>query len=248
MADVVKTDPSTVMPKEETETTTADTTSAETETTGTTAGEDKAKEHMIPKSRFDEVNERMKAAEQKAEQLAARIEELSEKPTETGELPDAPEGMTPLQKVRWYVRTFGKEMVEEELGMPLADAKIALSATRETSRDVKWRQWVDLCSKHKLDPNNKDLQATVAGLIQYQKLGDSDAVKKAAEFFGSKVTKPPSPSSAETDGVTGDMTVSDAIAWTAAEASKLAQQGKRPPQLSVEEITRRSKARKQRRD
>jgi len=215
------------------------TTSAETENTETTSTD-----HMIPKSRLDEViAQRNEAREQIATLEAAKTTVEETKQIDTSNLPDPPAGLTERQIIAWYVKHDAIPAIEEELGMSLKNAKTLLGTTKETSQDYTERRWTKMCEDNGMDPTNESTQAMFLGLCK-NKWSIEKSLKETAKVFGKKEAngKPKAPTATvETDGVTGVMTGTKIHARNKKHAHELAAKGVRADFQSLEEILEASK-------
>lgn len=196
---------------------------------------------MIPKGRFDEVlGERNTLREEKREfenRMAALESKLT--PKEESALPDPPSNLSERETIEWYVENGATRAIENKLGMSLDAARTLLAGSKATAEQSNEARWNSLCAKHKLDPSDRMVQATVTGLMQGGKMTPEEAVKQTATRFGAFTKKPVA---TVPDGTqSGVMTQSDRQPKTREEAVEMAQAGQIAKQRSTLEILAKGK-------
>ncbi len=196
-------------------------------------------EHMIPKSRLDEVlgKERdatARVAELEAEKQTA-LDEAEAKATAASGEEQPPDNLDERQRVRWFVEQDSKAMLERELGMDLTSAKAILSGSVNTNRNDAMRLWREHCDVAKLDPENEDVQVMVGGLT---KMGVplKEAFAKVSKMNTAPPAKVEPTATVETAGVTGVQTTSPHYSNSRKEAAAMAAKGERATQLSSQEL------------
>ncbi len=221
----------------------------EAEDQESSAGTEKSeKSPMIPKARFDEVNQRMKRAEEQNEELASRLEDVQAKleqlatrssGDQDSKLPQPPGNLSRDEQVKWYVENYSRAMLEREFGMPLQELKTLFQAIPETSRNASMLQYQRNAEAAGLDPTDKET-AKYVGTLMKGGAKMEDAIAFVARALGKKPPKKVPPQ-LETDGVVPMMVQDNAFADTPEEAVKLASQGKTIPHRRFEDVIRRSK-------
>ena len=224
--------------------------SAETENT-----EEPATEHMIPKSRLDQVIGQKQEAKEQLEAAMARIAELERGATKP-EVEAAPEpvsemprGLDEAQQAAWYVRSEAKKLIQEELGMDLRKARTILDAAAGVAQESTDAKWTRMCQENKLDPKSEPVQEMMSGLIQVLtakgKMSNADAVTEAfartAKAYGvaSSPTSidPATPvASVESASVSGTMAKGRLIPRDRKHAQEMAAAGQRATYQSTQEI------------
>lgn len=205
------------------------------------------KEHMIPKSRLDEVIGKQRAAEEERDALQVKVAgyEKPDPPTPSATEDMAPDHLEERDRIRWFIENDSRKMIEKQLGMKLEDAKTLLSTSRVTAESDANRRWKEGCDSRSLDPKSKDVQEMVLGLTKIGVKVDEafDRVAKLGVGTVSKSNEPSTPSaSVEDTGVTGVMTKKEVYATNAREAVDLASKGIRARQKSSQEIIEESMA------
>ena len=202
----------------------------------------KTQEHMIPKSRLDEVISQKKEALREKEELAARISDLEERinakrePEAAPEPIVAPQHLSQEEQVRWLIRRHAGEMIKEELGMSLKDASTLLSTTKTTSEDFVKQKWQNLCASQHLDPESQEVQELVAGLVKVNVPLDK-AFERAAKFYGkANGNTSHEVANVEDSTVSPVMTGERRVPRTNQEAVEMAARGEAAAQLSSMEI------------
>jgi hypothetical protein len=221
----------------------AEATAAETTEEVQGNGEQGESQPTIPYPRFKEVNDRMKVAEAQAEEMQAQLEEIQAQRAaekEERERPQKPPaGASQREQIEWYIRNTTDKWFKDQFGMEPSKAKEILSAVPEASRTANEQKWINLAGAHGLNPSDKRTQAIVLGLTQGEGLTPEDAAKAAADIL--RVKPKPPPPDLEHDGLAGIATQDDAWAFSKADASRLASQGKKTPHRTVDEIFSKSK-------
>jgi hypothetical protein len=213
-------------------------TSAETETTETATHNAADEENRIPYVRFNKVvRERNEAREREAEK-DRQIAELRAELNGGAETVDAADDTR--AQARKMIEEDSRALLEREFGMSLSEIKSRIAATDNYGQDYVERKWADQCSQHKLDPADKDIQAFVGGLVNYEGIGISDALKRAAKRFAPQGRK--DTASVEEVGVAGTMTRSDQVVWDAKSAADLAKKGIRSPDVGIMDIINKRRA------
>jgi hypothetical protein len=230
-----------------------DVTTVETSTengngTPETPAEAQNTEHMIPKSRLDEVIGQRNAEREEKAELKRRLDDLEQriqapaKPhQETASLPAPPAGLSEREAVEWYVRHDAERFIEEKLGFGLDVLKQRLDATATISQESAEMKWQKACSGVGLDPKDTVIQAAVLGLVKSHGMPFEQAMKVTAEKFG-KPAAPVQPAPAEptatvTDGgVSGVVTAAKRLPSTLQEVAEMARKGERAPHLSTLDI------------
>ena len=166
-----------------TETSADDSAAGDTDDSGETAGgATETAGTQIPYDRFKKVNEQRKAAEAKAAELQARIDELTPKPKVEAKdklkrsLKQAPADMTPLEQMEFYGLSTLEEhpevldaWFERKFGMSPEAAAATLAHTTTTSRATILGQFEKACNDRGLDPRNPSVQEAVGRLMDSKK-------------------------------------------------------------------------------
>lgn len=196
--------------------------------------QEEPKQHMIPKSRFDEVIAERNELRKKMEALSQpKDEPETQEQTESVEIPA--HITDPMRRAQYLVDKFSKQTIERELGMPLADVKRLLGTTQETSRDYAKRRWVDECGKHGLDPQNREVEEYVVGLVKGVGKPLDEAMAAAKKLFGKRNGETKT-ASVETDSVAPVMTRATTVPRNKKDAVAMAHKGERAPKTTIEEI------------
>jgi hypothetical protein len=227
-----------------TETTAAPAEAENTETTPAKEATTEEPKGPIPYDRFAQVNDQKKEAIERAARLEAELEQArATKPAETvvptAELTEPPEHLSQREKVDFYVRQSARNMIREELGMDLQQAKGLLEAIPSVSDATYEQQWERMCTAKGLDPKDRVVQDLTRGLVKGSGHEVEDALNVVADLVGKKtaVTTATPPQRMENDATTGTMTdKSVELVFDKASARKLAEQGKRAPLLSAVDI------------
>ncbi len=208
--------------------------SAETKNTESTP----PAEHMIPKSRLDEVIQERNSLREKISGLEAAPPKEAPKGSEGDDT--APEHLNERERVRWYVENDARSMIERETGVSLKDQGTLLSTSRVTAQSDADRRWKEGCDRNGLDPENREVQEMVLGLTKVG-VGAPDAFKRVSKMgigqVESRQTEPTTPTATvENNGVTNVMTSKVAFANNRREAAELASKGVKAGQLSSQEL------------
>jgi hypothetical protein len=214
-------------------------TSAETQNTDT-------QEHMIPKSRLDEVIGQRNDARRENEQLQQRLDELAAKIEQSTQ---QTETRVPDESIKYWVekfadplfeRRFGSQF-EKQFGMTPEQASTILGSAKSSTEAVAEMRWREACSKRSLDPVDQDLQLMVMGLtrggMDYEKA--LDRAQKLFKKDGATKSETKESASVEKSGVTGGVASADFLPWTKKEAAEGAAKNKRAKHLSTVEIIER---------
>jgi hypothetical protein len=220
-------------------------TSAETQNT-------EAADHMIPKSRFDEVIGQRNDARRENEQLQQRLDELAakiEQSTQQTETRVPDESSSEEERIKYWVekfadplfeRRFGSQF-EKQFGMTPEQASTILGSAKSSTEAVAEMRWREACSKRSLDPVDQDLQLMVMGLtrggMDYEKA--LDRAQKLFKKDGATKSETKESASVEKSGVTGGVASADFLPWTKKEAAEGAAKNKRAKHLSTVEIIER---------
>lgn len=221
----------------------------------------------VPLERFEEVNEERKEAQEKRVQLErdlaeARVQlrgyEASPQPQpapEPGqpapvatpnpqaypEIPNAPEGLTPGQRVNFYVR-HGMEqnlgaVLEKIMGVPVAQQKALFANGPQMLDNAANRGYEVLCQTAVVDPLHAGARAAFIGLTHEGVEGPA-AIAKVKEMFGDVVAPKAAPepkASQIRTGATVPMATENIFPTDKAHAVQLALEGKRVRECSVDE-------------
>lgn len=193
----------------------------------------------IPYARFKEINEERKALKAQLEELQTKLAERATPvaPAEPATPEAPPEHLSAEAKLNWYIEKGARRLIESELGMPLKDAKTLLAVGRESAQDYAQRRWNDICRTNKVDPEDKEVMASVRDMVK-KGYAPEDAIELSAARLGKGKFAPPSRAVAtvESEGVTGVGSVERWIPRDKAEATAGAAKGKKAPHLTIEEI------------
>ena len=197
-------------------------------------------EHMIPKSRLDEVIGQKRAMEDQLIAAKAKLEALEPKetaPAEPAKAEEPPVGMDQHQQLRWYVERYSNDMIEKKLGMSLEDASQALSGARKTGQDYASRRWAQECEKHSIDPNSEEAAKMVTALVHAETPLD-EAFSTAAKLYGKpqETQAVTQTASVETAGISPVMAREGRIAKNKDEATEMATKGQSVKRQSSQEI------------
>lgn len=218
------------------------------ENTETTPAETETQEEPkgpIPYDRFAKINDQRKEAVERAERLEQQLKsavasqpEKASEVTPPAELTEPPEGLSPREKVDFYVRQSAGKMIKEELGMDLASAKSLLDAIPSVSDATYQQQWVRMCEAQGLDPEDRVVQDLTRGLVKGSGHAPEDALSLVSSLVGKKeATKAPPPQRMETDAATNAMSADKVdLVFDKTTARSLAEKGKRSPMLSAVDI------------
>jgi hypothetical protein len=206
---------------------------------------------QIPYPRFKQVNDRLKEAKLRIAELeqANATSNASPPPGTTVapgatagsyDLPDPPANLNEKQRVAWYINTLGKQAVEADLGMSLADVKQLLSAVPDASRISAEQQWREACDAYGLDPKDEATLELAIGYVKGNNMDLDTAMSKVKQIVkpeAAPVTKGVStPQRMENTGVNGNLTAEDFLTWDKKAAVDAAHAGKRSRHLTIEEI------------
>jgi hypothetical protein len=204
------------------------------------------KEHMIPKSRLDEVIGQKKEAARRADELAERVRTLEAEKNaappqpETQEPIVAPAHLSEAEQVRWLVEKHAGNLIKKELGMSLKDASTLLSTAQSTAKETAQVKYERLCSQHDLDPEDAEVQEFVYGLTQ-AKVPINKVFERAKKFYGKSNGTTEPVANVETSTVSPVMTQASKVPETVQEAVEMALRGEQAPHVPSMEIARRSK-------
>jgi hypothetical protein len=160
--------------------------SAETENTGEA-------QDLAPKTKKriedlihqrNEERDRNKDLERRLAALEARP--ASSAPAEKTELPEPPAGLNQREIIDWYISEGFERNFEKRMGMDVNTAKTLLSSVPKATQSAATQQWNEVCRKHKLDPSDQFVQATVMGLVQGNGLDLDKALELTAGRLGNQ--------------------------------------------------------------
>jgi len=212
-----------------------------------TPAEAQTTEHMIPKSRLDEVIGQRNTEREANAELTRRLEALEAKaeapvtPKTPEGLPAPPAGLSEREAVEWYVRHDAERLLTEKLGFGLDELKRRLDTTASTSQELAATKWQKACEGSGLDPADTVVQAAVLGLVKSHGMSFDKAMQAAAEKFGKPAAAPAAvtaePTATVADGgVSGVVTTAKRIPTTLQEVAEMSRKGEHAPRLSTLEI------------
>jgi hypothetical protein len=144
----------------------------------------------------------------------------------------------PRKRAQWMIENDSRKFIERELGMSLGDAKTLLSTAKATAGDYAQRQWESLCSKHGLDPNNREVAEMVSGLVQGANLDRDTALQRAAKFYGKPAEAETTAASVETTSQTSTMSNERIVPRNRKHARELAEKGINIGNIPMHELIR----------
>jgi len=197
------------------------------------------------KARFDEINTRMKQAEERANKYEARAEKLEgqleaaleTKATESAEPLKPPPGMSQDQQVEWLIENTTAKWFKREFGMSPADAREALKSLPAASENAQRARWESMCEKAGIDPNDRKVMRYARGIGAEDGATLESIVKECAVVFGKQPEKKRKTlNQMEVGSETAEMIAEDELPFTKREATKAAREGRKAPHLDAAEI------------
>lgn len=213
------------------------------------AGEE-GTEGPVPYARFlEKVRDNEGLATANA-QLRQTLQSLVEKPAAPAPIAAPvetapPEGLTPDQKLQWYLRTGAREhtpaiidsYLKENLGMSVAELKETIGGLREEAGHSVQARFNLAVTDAGLKPS-AELRHAVVGIMKSSGVSIEDAVTTLKGLAPPPVSPPPGQPGRDMlqSGLTGTRVVTDKLPSSFAEANEMARNGQSIPHIDTADI------------